>query len=200
MGQEHGFFGLPLPPNARMMPDNPKTDMRPILFLLLAGTLIANAQNPTPAQQAEQFYTKGVALEKAGNVTAAKAAYLQALQLNPRHADAQYRVGELKQHGGNIAAKARQNKFGNIVIPQMNLEDASVAEALEALRLSMDKASNGAEVPNFVLKDPDRKLEKTTISFQLKSVPAKGILEYILSQSRAKATYDEYAVVIEPRP
>ena len=173
--------------------------MRPILLLLI-GTLISSAQNPTSAQQAELLYNKGIALEKAGDTAAARTAYLQALQLNPRHADAQYRAGELKRDRGDIAAKARQNKFGNVVIPQINLEGATVAEALEALRVTMEKASNGEQVPNFVIKDPDRRMEKATVSFQLKGVPAKGILDYILSQGGAKATFDEYAVVIEPRP
>lgn len=170
-----------------------------IIGLFIGGTLIASAQNPPPAQQAQQLYNQGLSLEKAGNIQGAKTAYTQALQLNPQLADARYRLGELKLDRGQLAAKARESKFGSLIIPQMNLDGATVSESLEALRISMEKVSNGEVAPNFVMKDPDKKLEKSSISFQLKAVPAKAILEYILSQGNAKATFDEHAVVIEPR-
>lgn len=171
--------------------------MRTILILLVGGALMANAQNLTPAQKAEQFYNQGLAAEKAGDPAAARLAYNQALQANPRHANAQYRLGELKNGASSIAAKGRQAKFGQVIIPQYAIEAVTVSEALETLRIAMEKASpEGTAPPNFVLKDPDNRLEKVRITFVLKGVPAKAILDYILSQSGAKATYDEYAVII----
>lgn len=182
-----------------MFPDNPKTlKMRSILILFIGGTLAASAQNPSAAQQAQQFYQQGLAQEQAGDVGAARAAYTEALRLNPHLADARYRLGQLKLDRGRLAANAREKKFGSLIITQMNLEGATVSESLEALRISMEKASNGEVAPNFVIKDPDRLLEKTSVSFQLKSVPAKAILDYILTQGNARAIYDEHAVVIEP--
>jgi tetratricopeptide (TPR) repeat protein len=171
--------------------------MRSILALLFGGTLIVNAQNPSPAQQAEQFYRQGLEAEKTGDVTAARTAYQQALRINPRHANSQYRLGELKNEGAGVAAKGRQAKFGQTIIPQFAIEDVSLSEGLEALRVAMEKA-DPANPPNFVLQDPDNKLAKARISFVLKGVPAKAILEYLLSQSGAVATYDEYAVIIRP--
>ncbi len=172
--------------------------MRSILILFIGGTLAASAQNPSAAQQAQQFYQQGLAQEQAGDVAAARTAYTEALRLNPHFADARFRLGQLKLDRGKMAANAREKKFGSLIIPQMNLEGATVSESLEALRISMEKASNGELAPNFVIKDPDRKLEKTSVSFQLKSVPAKAILDYILTQGNAKAVYDEHAVVIQP--
>jgi len=172
--------------------------MRTFLILFIGGTLAASAQNPTAAQQAQQFYQQGIAQEQAGDVAGARTAYTQALRLNPQLADARFRLGQLKMDRGQLAAKAREKKFGSLIIPQMNIEGATVYESLEALRVSMEKVSNGEVAPNFVLKDPDRKLEKTSVTFQLKSVPAKAILDYILSQGHARATFDEHAVVIEP--
>lgn len=172
--------------------------MRTILTLFIGGTLIASAQNPSAGQQAQQFYQQGISQEQAGNVEAARSAYTQALRLNPHLADARFRLGQLKMDRGQLAAKAREKKFGNIVIPEMNLDGATLTESLEALRITMEKVSNGEVAPNFVLKDPDRKLEKTSVSFQLKSVPAKAILDYILTQGNARAIFDEHAVVIQP--
>ena len=124
---------------------------------------------------------------------------MRALQLNPKHANSIYRLGELKHSAGSISAKGRGAKFGQVIIPQLALEGATLAEALDALRLSMEKASGGADTPNFIMKDPENILAAARISLQLKNLPAKAALEYILSQGAAKATYDEHAVVIAPR-
>lgn len=170
-------------------------------MLFFGCTLIVAAQNPAPApaQQAQQYYSRGLELEKAGDVEGAKAAFAKALQLNPQLADARYRLGQLKLDRGEIAKETRATKFGAMIIPQIALDDASLSDSVEVLRVLMEKASDGAPAPNFVIKDPDRKLDKATVSFQLKAVPAKAILDYILSQAEAKATFEEHAVVIEPR-
>ena len=44
---------------------------------------MTQAQNASPAQQAEAFYQKGVAAEKAGDPATARDSYSQALKLNP---------------------------------------------------------------------------------------------------------------------
>jgi Predicted methyltransferase (contains TPR repeat) len=175
--------------------------MRTILLFLLGGSLLASAQTASPAQQAETFYNKGLAAEKAGDPTTAKAAYAQALQLNPQHANARFKLGEMKHNSGTIAAKGREAKFGQVTIAQIQLEAAPLSEALDALRLAIEKAApeKADAAPNFIIEDPDKRLANAKISLQLKGVPAKGVLEYILTQSGAKARYDEHAVVILPR-
>lgn len=177
-------------------PKNP--NMRTILTMFLGGILMAQGQTATPAQQAQGLYLKGIAAEKAGNVSAASEAYAQALQLNPNHPDARFRAGELKRNAGSIAAKGREAKFGQVVIPQIMLENATLSESLQALSLSIEKNSKAENVPNFVVMDPDKKLDNARVSLQLKGVPAKGVLEYILSQTSTKAVYNEHAIVIQP--
>lgn len=175
--------------------------MRTILLFLLGGTLFASAQNTT-SQQVEALYAKGLAAEKAGDPVTAKAAYAQVLQLNPNHAQARFKVGEMKRNSGAIAAKGRETKFGQVTIAQIQLEAAPLSEALDALRLAIQKASTDKSdetLPNFIIEDPDKVLANAKVSLQLKGVPAKGVLDYILSQSGAKARFDEHAVVILPR-
>ena len=173
--------------------------MRTILLFLVGGAMMVQAQTSTPAQQANAYYQRGLAAEKAGDPATARANYAQALKLNPSHPDATYKIGELKKNSGTISAKGREGKFGQAVIPKFALEDAPLSEALEALRITMEKTTPGTPGPSFIVEDPTQKLEKARISLQLKGVPAKGILEYILSQSGAKARYDEHAIVILPR-
>ena len=176
--------------------------MRTILLFLLGGTLVSSAQTASPAQQAEIIYAKGLAAEKAGDPTTARAAYTQALQLNPKHANARYKLGEIKRNAGAIAARGREAKFGQVTIAQIQLEAAPLSEALDALRLAIEKASTGkddATLPNFIIEDPNGVLANAKVSLQLKGVPARGVLDSILTQSGAKPRFDEHAVVILPR-
>ena len=172
--------------------------MRAILPLFFSGVLMAQAQTPNPSAQAEQLYNKGVAAEKAGDPVTAQKSYSAALRLNPQHANARYRAAQMKIEGGSIAAKGREAKFGQEIIPQIALEGASLQESLDALRLMIEKNAGPEKAPNFIVQDPENKLDKARITLQLKGVPAKGVLSYILTQSGAKATYDEHAVVISP--
>lgn len=172
--------------------------MRIILSLFLGGIMMAQGQNATPAQRAELLYRKGVAAEKVGDPGTAQQAYAEALQLNPNHPDARYRIGELKRNSASIAAKGREAKFGQVIIPQILLENATLSEALQALQLSIEKNSSPESTPNFIVKDPDKKLENARVSLQLKGIPAKGVLDYILSQTASKAVFDEHAIVIQP--
>jgi hypothetical protein len=86
-----------------------------------------------------------------------------------------------------------------VPIPVFQLDGASVQEALAALGSSIEKESKGGITPNFVIEDPAGKLADKKLSVQLKAVPAKAVLDYLLVEANAKARFDEHAVVIIPR-
>ncbi len=173
-----------------------------VLPLAIAAVLVspASAQAPaaSPAQQAEAYYRQGVAAEAAGDPAAAKAAYQAALQANPRHANATYSLGQLQINYTKVASKGREAKFATVVVPEFNLDQATLKESLDALRLIVEKQSNDEVTPNFMIQDPTTTLAGAKITLVLKNIPAKGVLQYVLEQARAKARYDEYAIVILP--
>lgn len=164
---------------------------------LAISSQIAFAQ--TAAEKAEGYYQKGLAAEKAGDPTTASAAYHAALQLHPGHVNARYRAGQVKIEAGSIRATAAETKIGGVKIPVYRIEEASVEEAIAALGIAIEKASNGEVTPNFVIQDPKGKLTDTRITMQLKNVPAKAILDYIHSQASTQARFDEHAVVVMAR-
>jgi tetratricopeptide (TPR) repeat protein len=153
----------------------------------------------TAAQKAEQLYMRGLAAEKAGDPATAIAAYNAALNLHPGHANARYRAGQVKIEAPSIRSSATAAKIGGVMIPAYQIEGATFEEAISALGLAIEKASEDEITPNFVIQDPKGKLADVRITLQLRKVPAKAILDYIHSQANTKARFDEHAVVITVR-
>jgi tetratricopeptide (TPR) repeat protein len=175
--------------------------MQKILILLLAGAsaTLAETAVPTPAQQSEAYYAKGIAAEKAGDVEAARLAYTKSLQANPNHANCRYRLRELQLNSGAVAAKGREAKFGKVMVPVFQVDEATLQESLDALSLILTKESKGQVAANFVIQDPQAKLASSKITLNLKSLPASAVMKYLITQVNAKVRYDEHAIVIEPR-
>lgn len=171
------------------------------IMIILAALAISTpaALAETAAQQAEQYYLKGLSAEKAGDPATATAAYRTAVQLHPGHTNAQYRLGQVKIEASSIKSSLVEAKIGGVMIPAYQIEEATVTEAVAALSLAIEKASANEILPNFVIQDPRGKLAQKKISMQLKNVPAKAILQYIQSQANTQARYDEHAVVIIAR-
>lgn len=174
--------------------------MSRIITFVVACTMVSQAlaQQPVPAS-AEALYQKGLAAEKAGDPVAAKGFYTQALKVDPKNANAIYSLGQLKLTSGNIAAKGREAKFGAVMVPVFQLEQANLKESLDALSSIVEKQSKDEVTPNFVIEDPKGLLTEKKISLNLKNMPAQAVLKYLLDQTGAKARYDEHAVVIAPR-
>jgi tetratricopeptide (TPR) repeat protein len=176
--------------------------MSKIIPLVVACTLVSQAFAQTPpasAPTADSAYQSGVAAEKAGDPVAAEKFYSQALQLNPNHANARYSLGQLKINAPRIAAKAREDKFGSVMIPVFQLDQATLQEAITALGLIIEKESKEQVTPNFVIEDPKKQLADQKISLNLKNMPAKAVMKYLTDQTGTKVRYDEHAVVVYAR-
>jgi hypothetical protein len=183
--------------------DHPNNPMKTIAIVLIAAACASQAIAQTaagvPARNADTFYRQGLAAEKAGDPVTARTAYAEALRLQPGHANARFRLGELKLNAPAIAAKGREAKFGAVVVPEFRVEEASLKECLEALEIIVNRESKETVSPNFILQDPKDQLSSAKISLILKKVPASGVMRYLLEQSGAKARYDEHAIVITPK-
>lgn len=168
--------------------------------LIVALSLITPVLAQAPDRQAAELaYRKGLSAEKAGDPAAASAHYQSALKADPKHANARYSLGQLKLTSPALAAKGREAKFGSVMIPVFQLDDATFNEALEALTLLVERESKEEVAPNFVIKDPEGRLAKQKVTMNLKNTPSKAVLQYLLDQVGAKARFDEYAIVIVPR-
>ncbi len=170
--------------------------MSKILSFVVACTLVSQAMAQTPAPTAESLYLQGLVAEKNFDPVTAGNHYRSALKIDPNHAKARYSLGQLKLNSAVLEAKGREAKFGAVVIPVFQLDQATLQEALEALAIKVEKESKGEVVPNIVIEDPKGVISTQKISLNLKSIPARGVLKYLLDQVGAKARYDEHAVVV----
>ena len=164
------------------------------LCLLFTAALVPAADSP-PASSTS-LYEQGQAAEKAGDPVTAQSFYEKSLKADPNNANARYSLGQIKIHGPAIAAKGREEKFGAVMVPVFQLNEASLQEALTALGVIVEKESKEAVTPNFVIDDPKEKLADRRITLNLKAMPAKAVMKYLMDQSGAKARYDEHAVVV----
>jgi len=177
------------------------TTMRTALILLLAGvTALAQTKPATPNQLADALYAKGMIAENAGDYPGAKAAYTEALRNNPRHANCIYRLKQLELTKDDVIVKGRKAQFDKVIVPEVKFDGATFDEALTGISTLIAKESKNKLTPNFVLQDPNGKFTGTKITLNLKNLPASAVLSYILDQAKAKARYDEHAVVIMPVP
>lgn len=173
--------------------------MSKLIPLIIACTMVSQVLGQSTAQQAGALYQKGLAAEKAGDPAAAKGFYTAALKADPTNADARFSLGQLKLTSGSIAAKGREAKFGAVVIPLFQLDNATLKESLDALSVIIEKQSKDELAPNFVIEDPKNVLAERKITLNLKGMPAQAVMKYMLDQTGAKARFDEHAVVIIPR-
>ncbi len=177
-----------------------KTLLSPFSCLaLLFATSAAYSQSAENLTHSQAYYAKGLEFEKAGQPAKALQYYQAALKLNPQNPEARFRAGQMKLHSGVIEKKSREATIGAVVIPQFQLEEASVAEAIQALSIAIEKATDGEIAPNFIIEDPDGRLADRTISLQLKNIPVKAILEYINNSAKTIARFDPHAIVITAR-
>ena len=169
------------------------------LFAALAISI-----SPALADKADEAYRKGMSAIAAGDVSAARSAFQQALKLRPNHAYARFQLGQLDQDNGQIAARKRASELASVRLPNVEFKDVPLSDALIALTQLVEDASaqqfgkDKSLTPNFNIQDPSGKLSQKEVTIQLKNVPAKAALDYLLQQAGAKVRYDEFATVITP--
>lgn len=170
---------------------------RSILAILTLAAL------PALGETADEFYRQGMAAIKRGDETAARRAFNEALRVSPGHPNARYQLNQLSSMKDQLTKTRKERELASVKLPEVNFSRVSLAEALEALN-HMIEAESGKEdkekaiTPNFMVQDPSGQLGEREVSLQLKNIPAKAALDYILQQASATVRYDEHATVVRP--
>jgi len=139
-----------------------------------------------------------VALERMGRYEEAEARCMQWLQQHPNDAAAQRLLAEIedRKHPRNPRADL-MGQLDVVIIPEVNVQGAGVADVIELLRTESQKVS-GAERPlNFVWQAPES-LKTAKVTLNLRRVPLAIALKYVTESAGLRYRVDPYAVVIYP--
>ncbi|HEY8962685.1 MAG TPA: Amuc_1098 family type IV pilus outer membrane protein [Luteolibacter sp.] len=101
-------------------------------------------------------------------------------------------------------------KLDKIILPQVDLEQVSIDEALDYLRaksveldtLELDPARKGVNIAFTLRGGPDEELEKKVLArrfnLRLRNVPLSQILRYINDQTHTVYSTDDFSVIVRP--
>lgn len=103
---------------------------------------------------------------------------------------------------GDITFIPVSRRLDQIVIPQVALEQATISDAIDFLRIhaSSDNAPGGPINFNLNLGEPEKAAEINALRFDLRvsNTPLSQVLKYVTEMTKTSYTTDEYSVIIQP--
>lgn len=94
-----------------------------------------------------------------------------------------------------VAIASASPKISSFVIPQINLHEVALSDALLLLKQRLAKASGGTTNVNFVEQIPED-AQSTPVTLDLVNIPFLEALRYICYQADAKYSVQQYAIMI----
>ena len=153
----------------------------------------------TQSQKVENYYKQAERAYQAGDMAGTKTALRGALTINPNHGPSYALALKLKKSGGSFKVKARERELAAVILPVVDFQDEPLSEALQILSELVEKTSEKKVYPNFVIQDRSGVLKDKEVTLNMKNVPAKVVLDYLMNIAGATAKFDQYAITIKPR-
>jgi hypothetical protein len=149
----------------------------------------------TPSAELQQLLTEGQTAFMKGDFATAKTDLEWVLQLDPRNKTA---IGYLRritlQEGQNKGA-ALEKQLDALMIPKLDFREATLGAALDFMKKSADRLSNGKIAVSFVVQaSPEANSLPVTLS--LSNIPFTEALRYICGVAGLNCTYEKYAIVL----
>ena len=171
-------------------------------LLLTTGTLTAQKtieERQQRAKQVELFYNMASKAYENGDIKVAREAVSSALALNRGHAHSIALVRTMNSRGNHTVLARRKRIFSNVMIPLIDLSEASVRDAIKVLATNVETHSKGKVIPNFIIQDRNNILDDVKITLKLKNVPAGDVLGHLVRSAGATASFGKYTTIIRPR-
>lgn len=170
--------------------------------LLTTGTVNAQLtieERAQRAQQVELFYDLAVKAYESGDITAAREALSSALAINRNHAHSIALARRMKTRGDQTVLARRKRIFSNVMIPLIDLNDATFKDAINVLSTTVETESKGKVIPNFIIQDRGNVLDNVKLTLKLRNIPAGDVLDHLLGSAGASANFGKYTTIIRPR-
>ena len=184
--------------NTNQIPNTMKT-LKAIMAIGLSLTTSSFADDlKAKALKIDTLYKSGLVAMHQGKETEARTAFNEVLKLQPGHGHARYQLTQLAATIAKVQQQKREALFAATIIKEINFNNATLAEALEALDLFAMEATDKKFTPNFVVQDPSGQLAEKTVTLKMNNVPLSGILKYVTELTGTSIRYDAHATVFRP--
>jgi hypothetical protein len=153
-----------------------------------------NPVAPTEEQSREMQVI--MVLERTGRYDEAEARCIQILEQRPNDQVATRFLSEIqaRRRQENPLADLK-HKLADIVIPEVNVREAAVADVIDSLQTEAQKRSADKAPINIVWQAPEE-LKTAKVTLILRSVPLTDVLKYVTEIAGLRYRVDAHAVVI----
>ncbi len=167
----------------------------PVVAILLGGLASALAQTSVT-----ELSTVAQRAYLSGDMKTAKEKFGQVIELDPANKVAANYLRMIRsQEERSGQGGAFQKQLETLILPKVELRDATFAEALEVLRQQATKASEGKVAVSFVSQVPAETAAKP-VTLNLTNVPFTEVLKYVGQLTGTTFSVEKFAIVVKPAP
>ena len=165
--------------------------------VLLSAVSAVHAAAPPELQE---LLTEGQTAYMRGDLDKAKAAFEMVYRIDSRNTVA---IGYLKRIKIDEETKPKGNdiekQLSSLVVPQIQFKEATLGSALDYLKKTVDRLTNGKRAVNFVVQLSAEQVSTQTVTLNLTNVPFTEALRYLGTVADLNFTYDKYAIIVMPK-
>ncbi len=178
---------------------NPSILMNLLIKRSLFSLLLAAMTLPaTPARAQASLITEAQREYAAGNYSSAKTKFELVLAADPKNVVAKNYLKMIaaaeSQAGPGAKTEAQLKK---LILPQVEIREATLDSALEYLRQQAAKASGDKLKPSFVLQPGVNSAAPVTL--RLSNIPFTEALRYVGELAAVQFSIDQYAISVRPK-
>lgn len=168
------------------------------LFVVMAAVLFFS--QPARAQQVsvQDALTEAQRDYIRGDTDAAKERFQFVLELDPHNVTAQNYLRMIQTSEANKGKNGELEKtLTSLVIPRVQLKDATFDSTLDYLKQTAEKASGGKTKVSFVVQVPAEVATRTKVSLDLSDLPFTEVLHYLSELTGFKFSIEKYAITVK---
>jgi hypothetical protein len=141
--------------------------------------------------EAQQAYLRG-------DTETAKQKFKLVLEMDPKNITAQNYLRSIAvQEKAGGGASDLEKQLQALIVPHVEFKDATFGSALDYLKQTAEKVSNGKTSANFVVKVPSDVVDSKKVTLNLSKVPFTEVLRYLGELTGFKFTVDKYAIIVK---
>jgi hypothetical protein len=166
-------------------------------LFLIAGAILLSLSPARSQVSAQQELTEAQQAYLRGELDVARDKFKMVLELDPQNVVARnylHNIATAELASGKNGDLEKQLK--GIIIPHVDLKDATFGTALEYLKQTAAKISPGTKV-NFVVTVPSDVVDTKKITLNLSDVPFTEILHYLSELTGFQFAFEQHAIIVK---